>query len=90
MIVQVADMRTHVQRPVSVVKMATVLEDCTTKEQRSAVPFFCGQKDSMQRLLIKKRFLLTGGSVCCVKRVHDWVANVSLMTERLKRRCGSD
>jgi hypothetical protein len=31
---------THVQSLISVVKMATMLEDCTTKEQRSVVRFF--------------------------------------------------
>jgi hypothetical protein len=30
--------------------------------------FFCGQKDSMQRIFIKKCFLFTVGSVCRVKR----------------------
>jgi hypothetical protein len=32
-----ADEYAHVQRPVSVVKMATVLEECNTEEQRSVV-----------------------------------------------------
>jgi hypothetical protein len=40
MIVLVADTHVHVQRLVSVVKMATVLEECTTKEQPSVVLFF--------------------------------------------------
>jgi hypothetical protein len=30
--------------------------------------FFCGQKNSMQRIFIKKYFLFTVGSVCRVKR----------------------
>jgi hypothetical protein len=47
-------------------KMATVLKTCTIEEQRCA--FFCGQKDSMQRIFIKKCFLFTVGSVCRVKR----------------------
>jgi hypothetical protein len=51
-----------------VAKMATVLE-FTTEEQRSVV-LFCGQKDSMQRIFIKKCFLFTVGSVCRVKRFH--------------------
>jgi hypothetical protein len=37
MIVQVADTHAHVQRLVSVVKMETVLELCTTEKQRSVV-----------------------------------------------------
>jgi hypothetical protein len=43
-----------------VVKMATVLEVYATEEQSSVVRFsFCGQKDSTQRLFIKKYFLFT-------------------------------
>jgi hypothetical protein len=34
----------HVQRLVSVVKMATVLEECTTENQRSVVHFFVGER----------------------------------------------
>jgi hypothetical protein len=39
MTVWVSDAHVHVQRLVSVVKMATVLEECTTVEQRSVVSF---------------------------------------------------
>jgi hypothetical protein len=60
--VYVADGNPLVQRLVSVVKMATVLEEFTAEEQR-----FVGQKDSVQRTFIKKYFLFTAGSVCCVK-----------------------
>jgi hypothetical protein len=48
---------THVQRLVSVVKMATMLEDFNTEEQSSIVRFFCKQKDIMQRIFIKKCLL---------------------------------
>jgi hypothetical protein len=65
MTVHVAD--THVQRLVSVVKMATVLEECNTEEQRFLCGF-CGQRDSMQRICIKKCFLFTMRSDCRVKR----------------------
>jgi hypothetical protein len=37
MTVWVVDAQSHVQRLVAVVKMVTVLEECTTKEQRSTV-----------------------------------------------------
>jgi hypothetical protein len=47
--------------------MATVLEECNIEEQHSVV-HFCGQKDSMQKMFIKKFFLLMVGSVCHVKR----------------------
>jgi hypothetical protein len=40
MTVYVAGAHAHVHRLVSVVKMMTVLEDCTTEEQRSVVFFF--------------------------------------------------
>jgi hypothetical protein len=36
---QVVDAYAHVQRLVSVVKMVTVLEECTTQDQRSVVRF---------------------------------------------------
>jgi hypothetical protein len=48
--------------------MATVLEGVLPKS--SVVRIFCGQKDSMQRILIKKCLLFTVGSVCRVKRSH--------------------
>jgi hypothetical protein len=63
--VQVADAHGHVKRLVSVVKMMTVFEECTTEEQRSVIRFCCERKDSMQRIFIKKCFLYTVGSVCC-------------------------
>jgi hypothetical protein len=50
--------------------MATVFEVCTTEEKCSVVRFICGQKDSMQRKLIKNYFLFTVGSLCRVKRFH--------------------
>jgi hypothetical protein len=58
----------HVRRLVSVVKMATVLEECTTEEQRSVMLFLCAQKGSMGRIFVNKCFLFTVGSVCRVKR----------------------
>jgi hypothetical protein len=49
--------------------LCTVLEVCTNEEQCSVVCFFFyGQKDSMQRIFIKKYFLFTVGSVCRVMR----------------------
>jgi hypothetical protein len=60
--VQVADAHAHVQRLVSVVKMATVLDEHITEEQRSAVRF------CRQRIFIKKYFPFMVGIVCRVKR----------------------
>jgi hypothetical protein len=56
MAVLVVNAHAHVQRLVSVVKMTTMLEEYTTEEQRSVVGF-CGRKDSMQKISIKKCFL---------------------------------
>jgi hypothetical protein len=58
---------------VSVVKMATVLEACTTDEQRSVVPFFfVGAKDSH-----KEMFPLYGGKCLVHKAVHKCVEKFS-------------
>jgi hypothetical protein len=73
MTVEVADAHAHVQRLVSVVKMATVLEECINEEQRSVFVFLlcvCGKKDSMQRIFVKKCFLFILGSDCRVKRFY--------------------
>jgi hypothetical protein len=50
-----------------IVKMATVLEEFISEKQLLFC-VFCGQKDSMQRIFIKKCFLFTVGSVRRVKR----------------------
>jgi hypothetical protein len=43
--VLVADAHANIQRLVSVIKMATMPEGCTTEEQHSVVRFFfCGQR----------------------------------------------
>jgi hypothetical protein len=60
--------------------MATVFEECTT-ENRVSVVRFCGQKDSIQRIFVKKCFLFTVGSVCRVKRFTTG-SRISLMDVR--------
>jgi hypothetical protein len=68
MTVSVTDAHAYVQRLVSGVKMATVLA-FSTEEQRSVCAFFfCEQKDSMPKVIIKKYVLFTVRSVCRVKR----------------------
>jgi hypothetical protein len=53
-------------------EMATVLRNVLPKSD-VLLCIFCGQKDSMQRMLIKKCFLFTVGSVCRVKRfITGW------------------
>jgi hypothetical protein len=74
MTVYVADAHAHVQRLVSVVKMATVPEAYTTEKQRSVLHFLW-KKDSLQRIFINKRFLFTVGSVCRVKWFTTWSRN---------------
>jgi hypothetical protein len=37
----------------------------------------------------KETFPLYGGKCLSLKTVNSWVTNVSLMTKKLKRRCGS-
>jgi hypothetical protein len=77
-----ADAHTHVQRLVSVVKMATAFELCATDEKRSV----------MRRMFIKICFLFMVGNVCRVKRFTTGSRN-SLKDVRksqmMKRRCGS-
>jgi hypothetical protein len=59
----------HVQRLVSVVKMAIVIQEYHTEEQRSVGrPLW--EKGLNTNIFIKKCFLFTVGSVCGVKRFH--------------------
>jgi hypothetical protein len=55
MIVKVADANAQVQRLVSVVKMATVL-DCTTGKQRSVVRYFLWAKGLNAENIHKEMF----------------------------------
>jgi hypothetical protein len=66
--VSLADAHVHVQRLVSVIKIATVLEVHTTEDQNFVLRFFLRAIDSMQRIFIKTCFLCTVGSDCRVKR----------------------
>jgi hypothetical protein len=88
MTVKAPDTHAHVQRLVSVVKMVTMLEECNTQEQLSVVHFLWA-KGLMQRIFINKKLVFMVGSVCHIKwftsRSRN-MANVSLMTKRLKGR----
>jgi hypothetical protein len=71
--------------------MGTVLEGCTIEKQRSIVRFFLRAKGLDAKDIHKGTFNVYGG-VRSVKRFTAGsrnVANVSLMTKRLNRRCGS-
>jgi hypothetical protein len=67
MTVYVADAHARIQRLASIVKMATVLEECTTEEQRSVTCFFFVDKRLNVKDIHKEIFLFTKRSVCHVK-----------------------
>jgi hypothetical protein len=54
--------------------MATVFEECSTKELRSVVHFLW-EKQLMQRMFLKKCFLFIVGSVCHVKQLTTGLRN---------------
>jgi hypothetical protein len=60
MTVYVADAHGYVQKLVSVVKMATVLEECTTEDQRSVVHFLWA-KGLNAKDIHKEKFHVYGG-----------------------------
>jgi hypothetical protein len=70
MTVEVADAHAHVQRLVSVVKRATVLEESTTEEQRSVVRFFLWAKGLSRNNIHKEIFPIYGEKYLSVKRSH--------------------
>jgi hypothetical protein len=74
------DWLANVQRLLSVVKMATVLEEYTT------VSFWVKWLNTND--IHKEIIPVYGGKCLSCKGIHKCVANVSLMTKRLKRRCG--
>jgi hypothetical protein len=67
--------------------MVTVLK-CTTEEQRSVVRFLWTEGLNAKDIR-KEMFHVYGGKCLSLKAVHIWATNVSLVTKRLKRRCGS-
>jgi hypothetical protein len=75
----VSGVHEHIQRLVSVVRMVNV---------RSVVRFLWIKRLSAKDIH-KEMFPVYGGKCLSHKAVHNWMAKVSLMTERLKRRCGS-
>jgi hypothetical protein len=69
--------------------MATVVEGYTTEGQHSVALFILWAKGLNANVIHKEMFPVYGGKFLSRKAVHNWVANVSLMTKRLKRKCGS-
>jgi hypothetical protein len=88
MTVQVADAHAHVKLLVSVIKMATVLEFVLPKSS-VLLCIFVWANGLTAKDVYKEMFPVYGGKCLSRKAAHSWVANVSLMTKRLKRRCGS-
>jgi hypothetical protein len=66
---------------VSVVKMATMLEQCTTEEGNSVVRFLWA-KGLNAKDIHKEMFPVYGGKCMSHKVVHNWVANASLTEVR--------
>jgi hypothetical protein len=58
--------------------MATVLEEYTTKEQRSVMRVLWAEGLS-EKDIHKEIFPVYGGKCLSRKALHNWVANVSLM-----------
>jgi hypothetical protein len=85
MTVYVADTHAYVQRLVSVAKLPTVLEACTTEEQSSVMRFLCA-KELNAKDIHKEIFTVYSGKYLSRNAVHSWMTNVSLMTKRFKRR----
>jgi hypothetical protein len=73
---QVAGAHAHVQRLVSVVNMATVLEECTTEEQCFVVRFLWA-KGLNSNDIHKEMFPVYGGKCLSLKAVHNWFEKFS-------------
>jgi hypothetical protein len=72
MTVYITDMHAHAQRLVSVVKIATVLEECTIKEQHSVVHFFFLWAIGLDaKDLHNEMFPVYGGKYLSRKVVHN-------------------
>jgi hypothetical protein len=64
--------------------MATVLKSSVLLRV-----FFSAGKRLSAKDIKKEMFTIHGGRCLSCKAVHNWITKVSLMTKRLKRRCGS-
>jgi hypothetical protein len=68
--------------------MATLIKMFTTEEQSSVVRFVWARELNAKHIQ-KEMFPVYDGKCWTREAVHSWMANVSLMTKRLKRRCRS-
>jgi hypothetical protein len=71
MTVWLADARAHVQRLVLVVKIATLLKECTTEKQRSVVRFL-GAKGLNAKDIHKEMCPVYGAKCLLRKAVQLW------------------
>jgi hypothetical protein len=69
--------------------MATTLKECITKSSVLLCGFFLWAKGFSATDIHKEMIPVYGGKYLSLKAVQKWATNVSLMTNRLKRRCGS-
>jgi hypothetical protein len=75
MALQVGYAHAHVQRLVSVIKMATILEKCNTEEQRSIL--FLWAKGLNAKNIHKEKFPVYGAKCLSRKAVHNWIEKFS-------------
>jgi hypothetical protein len=86
MTVYVEEARAHVRRLVLVVEVVPVLQEYATEEQLSLVHLLWAKGLSTKNIH-KEMFPVYGRKCLLHKSVHSWVADVLLMTKRLKWRC---
>jgi hypothetical protein len=77
MTVKVVDAHAHVERLISVAKMATVLEECHTEEQHCVVRFFLSAQGLSAKGIHDEMFRLYGGKCPSRKAVHNCVEKFS-------------
>jgi hypothetical protein len=63
----------HVQKFVSIVKMATMLEEYTTEEEQSSVVYFVWAKGLNTKDIHKEMFPVYGGKCLSCKAVHKLI-----------------
>jgi hypothetical protein len=81
----------HVQKLASVVKMATLIEEYITEEQCSLVRFLWAELLN-EKNIHKEMFPVYCGKCLSRKQLTSRsrnAANISILTKKLNRRCGS-
>jgi hypothetical protein len=73
MTVKIADALALRLRLISIVKMATVLEEVTIEEQRCLCVFWGGSKGLNVKNIHKEMFPIYGGKCLSRKAVHNWM-----------------